>query len=281
MNPNKKSDIKYRIWNLIRSPFRTIHCTCHEWEIFDIQFAGCLKCGECHYCDSKFEDNTCTVMHLEDGSICCPITGFCIPVIRYSDKEYFDNVLKPNSSLNKPHVMLITFEEIFQITQWFLMGKQAQGCIQEETLKAAQKLKNELIKKLKEQKINPLQLNHKTLPCVLSVLSHSIHVTKPRLMQRADLELCKLCAMHILACLKKVELNNNCNKKINVVVGMLYLMKQGLVIKNQQWLPRVEVLKFCLPHENCLEKIFSLSLKVICETENELKVAIRQQIKML
>jgi hypothetical protein len=64
-------------------------------------------------------------------------------------------------------------------------------------------------------------------------------------------------------------------------VGLLYLMKQGLTIQNTQWLPQVQALQQCLPHETCLEKAFKLSMKLVCETENEVKLALRHRVKLL
>jgi hypothetical protein len=115
---------------------------------------------------------------------------------------------------------------------------------------------------------------------MLTVLAQTMHQLKLKVFKRASQELCLFCAGHITQCLNNLKLINVQNRKVNLVLGMLYLMKQGLVIQNKQWLPKTPELSHCLPHETNLEKVFKLSMKLVCETENEIKLALRQQVKL-
>ena len=134
---------------------------------------------------------------------------------------------------------------------------------------------------LKQQKMDTARSEPPTLPCLPSVLADTLHVLRPRQCSRATPQLCRFCAQHITRCLLNLRLGGAQSKRVSLVIGLLYLMKQGLTIQNVQWLPRVPSLQQCLPHETCLEKMFKLSMKLVCETENEIKLALRQRVKML
>jgi len=56
-----------------------------------------------------------------------------------------------------------------------------------------------------------------------------------------------------------------------------YIVLAGL----HDWLPRFNILNYCLPHENSLEKYFGYSIKIVCETENEVKSILRSRNKIL
>ena len=90
-------------------------------------------------------------------------------------------------------------------------------------------------------------------------------------------DFCNLCSFYIFQCLKQINIINISNKRVNFVIGILYLMKRGLVIHNKQLLPQILHLNYCLPHEINLEKLYQLSMKLICETENELKMTLRNK----
>ena len=52
------------------------------------------------------------------------------------------------------------------------------------------------------------------------------------------------------------------------VVGLLYLMRAGVIVKNQQVITKVEILECLLPSENLLESIFGFKSKNITDIEN-------------
>jgi len=270
------------IWRKARGPFRVVMCTKHNWERYDVQRAGCKLCGAQHCCSSSMVNNTCPLVQLDDGGVCCPLTGYCAPVVRYSEKEYVENVTyqRPKQEAQQPSFRML-YDEVLHLVKWFLTGQLSFSCKADEASKTVTRLHSLFIKMLKQHKLSTARHPERSLPCVCTVLAQTIHQQKPKHLERASEELCKFCATHISQCLNGLCLNNAQNRRVNLVVGMLYLMKQGLVIQNVQWLPKVPDLCHCLPHETSLEKVFKLSMKLVCETENEIKLALRQRVQLL
>lgn len=268
------------IWRKVRGPFRVIACKDHDWEMYDIQHAGCLRCGVMHCCGSGLDDNDCPLVHLEDGGVCCPITGFCAPVVRYSDNEFVKNVTYTRAKTERPQQQLL-FDEVLHLVKWFLLGNLSVLCKVDETNRIVSRIHTCFVKMLKQHKLSMARNSSKSLPCICTVLAQTTFLQKPKHLERPSEDLSNFCAVHISQCLNSLSLINVQNRRVNLVVGMLYLMKQGLVIQNIQWLPKVPALCHCLPHETSLEKIFNLSMKLVCETENEIKLALRQKVKLL
>jgi hypothetical protein len=265
------------VWRRIRAPFHVICCSSHDWEIYGIQSAGCLKCGTEHACAKDLCESQCPLVETDEGGVCCTITGYCLPTLRLSNHEYVDSVYF--TAPNKGNTAApISMDEIESVVQWFIMGKQSLKSKREDSLKTLNRYQNELIKNFKLQKMERHRANTSTRPCVVSIIAQTMQQVKPKYILKGTPELCRQCSQYIMKCLKNLNLINIQNKKINIIVGMLFLMKQGLVIQNIQWLPRITPLQHCLPHETSLEKSFKLCMKLVCETENEIKLALRQRI---
>ena len=268
----------HSVWRAARGPFRALVCAQHAWERYDTTRAGCLRCGCEHQCAPTTVGSSCPLAHLDDGGLCCTITGFCPPVVRYSDNEYVDHFV-PREAARSPDENL--HGEVTEIVEWFLMGSTTRACKREETVRALGRFACTVIKVLKQQKLDSAQAGPGRLPCLPSIIARALHALRPQRIMSPSRELCDFCAQHIVKCLLTLKITPLPHKRLNLVVGLLYLMKQGLVIQNIQWLPRTRSLVCCLPHENCLEKTFKLSMKLVCETENEVKLALRQKIRRL
>ena len=265
----------HEIWRKARGPFRSVDCVQHRWERYDVNRAGCLLCGACHACVSDTVGSVCPFAQMDDGSMCCTITAYSPAVVRYSKHEYTDTVAPAENRAEKNHDL---FEEVQSTVEWFLMGAVSRACKRDEIERTLQKCVLHLVKSLKQQKIDMALSGEVSLPCLPSALSRVIHQVRAHRTLVPTQELCAFCAQNISKCLISLQMGLAQNKRVNTVVGLLYLMKQGLVIQNTQWLPRVAGLACCLPHETCLEKSFKLSMKLVCETENEIKLALRQRI---
>jgi hypothetical protein len=263
----------------VRSPFHCVGCAAHTWEVYAIQNAGCLKCGAAHECKNHLRDSKCPLIETEEGGLCCSITGYCLPTLRLSNQEYVDNVYFMPHNTSCP-ITPIVVDEIQSIVQWFVLGKQSFKCKREDINKTIGRYQNALIKNFKTQKLSQRTSAHRRPPCIVSIIAQTVHQVKPKHITKGTRDLCNFCSEHIYKCLKNLKLTNIQNKKVNLVVGMLFLMKQGLVIQNIQWLPRVSKLQHCLPHETSLEKTFKLCMKLVCETENEIKLALRQRVRL-
>ena len=270
----------HHIWHRVRGPFRAIGCAEHQWERYDVHRAGCLLCGAGHECTPDTVGSVCPFAQLDDGSICCTITAYSPAVVRYSKHEYTDTLLPPENRAQKHHDL---FDEVQSTVEWFLLGAVSRACKLEETERTLQRCAALLVKSLKQQKADSAGPAGRPahLPCLPSALARVTHQLRPRPTVLPSHDLCVFCAQHITKCLITLQLGLAQNKRVSTVVGLLYLMKQGLVIQNTQWLPRVATLAYCLPHETCLEKSFKLSMKLVCETENEIKLALRQKIHKL
>lgn len=268
----------HAIWRQVRGPFRVLHCPGHTWERYDVNLAGCLACGAEHRCRTDAVQSTCPLVSLDDGSVCCTVTGYCPPVVRYSKEEYLE-VFVPQEAPSAQDCNL--YQEVLDITEWFLMGAATRACKQEETLRSLNRFGCNMVKTLKQQKLDAVRRGRAQLACIPEAVAHALHNMRPQRVAAPTKELCCFCAEHISKCLKALKLAPPPHKRVNMVVGLLYLMKKGLVIKDTQWLPRTASLSHCLPHETCLEKIFKLPMKLVCETENEVKLALRQRIRRL
>ena len=243
-----------------------------------MNLAGCLSCGCEHQCRTNTVESVCPLVNLDDGSVCCTITGYCPPVVRYSNDEYLEQFVPqeaPSIQNNNLH------QEVLDIIEWFLMGATNRECKHEEMLRSLNRFGCTVIKTLKQQKLDSVGSGLSHLPCIPVVVAHSLHIMRPQRIATPTKELCSFCAQHISKCLQTLKLAPPPHKRVNMVIGLLYLMKQGLVIQDTQWLPRTDSLSHCLPHETCLEKTFKLSMKLVCETENEVKLALRQKIRRL
>lgn len=267
------------IWRKLRGPFRILRCEAHSWERYDVQNAGCLRCGAHHTCRVHLDESDCPLMRMDDCSICCTITGFCVPTVRYSDNEFVEGVSYAQTRHDAQKRAKVTFDEIYSVVHWFLSGQQSVNCKKDEIDKSISKFHATSLKVLKSKKLRSGGEGLK-LPCVPSILAQTLSQLRLKMYSRATPTVCRFCASHITQCLNKLQLINAQSRKINLVLGMLYLMKQGLVIQNTQWLPKTPELMHCLPHETCLEKTFKLSMKLVCETENEIKLALRQLVKL-
>ncbi len=272
------NEAMHHVWHRVRGPFRAVACAEHQWERYDVQSAGCLLCGACHECTSDTVGSTCPFARLDDGSVCCTITAYSPAVVRYSKQEFTDTAAPPENRAQKNHDL---FDEVHATVEWFLMGDAARACKLDEAERTLQRCAALLVKTLKQHKAESARDGPLCLPCLPSVLARITHHLRPRPTLVPTPELCEFCARHITKCLVSLGLTPPQNKRVSTVVGLLYLMKQGLVIQNRQWLPRVATLAYCLPHETCLEKSFRLSMKLVCETENEIKLALRQKIQKL
>lgn len=274
----KQIDPVHSIWRTVRGPFRVIQCNGHEWERYDIQRAGCLKCGCQHRCRDHLFESECSLVRLDDCSTCCTITGFCIPTVRYSDNEYIENITYAPVKEAGRHTKVV-FDEVLSLVKWFLTSNFSVSCKKNEVNKILARVHVTSLKLLKQQKAKCLLIGQP--PCFLTAFAQTMHHMKMKSFCRASHQLCMFCATHITQCLNNLQLVNVHNRKSNLVLGMLYLMKQGLVIQNTQWLPRTPELASCLPHETNLDKVYKLSMKLVCETENEIKLALRHKVKLV
>lgn len=271
----------HAIWKSARGPFRHVTCVKHTWERFDCQMAGCILCGAKHECASVFAESVCPLEKQDDGAVCCTITGFSLPIVRYSKDEYVEHAVRLEGKCHVASAVESLSDSVSCIVNWFLVGSTSVECKKDEISRTLSRFHLLVVKELKVHKMKTAGDGVLSLPCLPDIIAQTIHQVHPKHCSRASQSLCQFCSQHITKCIINLDLVSSHTKRVSLVVGLLYLMKQGLTIQNVQWLPRVPSLAECLPHEACLEKTFKLSMKLVCETENEVKLALRHRVKLL
>ena len=101
-----------------------------------------------------------------------------------------------------------------------------------------------------------------------------------RFMEEASEDLVRHSAHNITRCLHILKANgirvSQGQRLRDMVCGMMYMLKNGLVYRDRVLLAAIPEVEKCLPHENKIEAHFGISSKVICMTENEVKLVFRE-----
>ena len=101
-----------------------------------------------------------------------------------------------------------------------------------------------------------------------------------RFIETASEDLVKQSSRQITCCLvemrtKGVKITAG-SRLQDLVCGLLYMLKHGLTFQSRMILAAIPEVDRCLPHENKIEAYFGISSKVICMTENEVKLVFRE-----
>jgi hypothetical protein len=250
------------------------------WEVYDVNQAGCLKCGAHHLCLTNAVDNTCPLIQCDDRTRVCDITGFVLHEVRHAADEYCDSTSYEAARAPHPQSCVITEDmeaEVRSVVASLLMGQRAACCRQQENAKQYNRLSQHMHKHMRMFKMtNPGQL-----PNVCVILAQALAQEKYwRFIEAASEELIRHCSHNISLCL--LELKTKGAKVVvgtrmqDLVCGMLYMLKHGLTFQNKVLLSAIPEVDRCLPHENKIEAYFGISSKVICMTENEVKLIFRE-----
>lgn len=276
--------MQYEIWRRVRKPFRYPSCRQCTWEVFDANEAGCLKCGRHHLCHANAVDNKCPLVECDDRTRVCTVTGFILPEVRHAKEEFLDGTSTAtlSSYTASAHRSQMAQreaedEEIEMLVNNFLMGEKARVCREQENGKQAARLSQHLLRQMKLFKLtHPGQMPH-----VCWLLAQAVSQEKYwRFIEPASRELARQAALEVARCMKTMRANG---VKItpgvrtrDLVCGLLYMLKHGLAYHNRMILANIPEVDRCLPHENKIETYFGISSKVICMTENEVKLVFRE-----
>jgi hypothetical protein len=268
----------HNVWHRVRGPFRCLQCTEHKWEQYDCDKAGCLSCGARHQCSSAISDSQCDLVTMDDASICCAITGFCPPCVRYSTQEYVGDTHVLMSSCAPASNNVDIWSVVNHIVVWFLVGNTTREIRNNKLKKILTRQHNLFIKSVRKHKLGSQRRFSLCIPEMFAIILHEQTFANCSI---ASDQLCHTCTNHITRCITDLDWARFESKHMRMVVGLLYLMKKGLIYNNVQWLQAVPELAACLPPESVLEKQFNLSMKLVCDTENEVKLTLRQRLHML
>jgi len=83
-------------WTKLRQLF-VLCVSCHEshvceWEVFDVDQAGCLLCLVIHWCS---HESCQDVTQTEDATV-CNVTGLCVSTANLVQSEYDENIVNYN-----------------------------------------------------------------------------------------------------------------------------------------------------------------------------------------
>lgn len=274
-------------WRFIREPFLIpygVHqCVVEDYETFDLDVAGCRKCGRIHRCS---DEKNC-VLSEHNGYRVCEITGCCVRHKIFSDNEFIDTVAHVSGSTTSRDtrrfdvVMIARWvEEIFLLHTQNLLREQQNNQFRRTVI---------LTRILKYYKSNKRVLNMvDALTCLVNSTSN---LRDPVVMPETDLQnTIRLCVDTVSSfCCRFAQLQFTVPSSIKMqgfVVGVLYLMRRGFVMFDTvQIVPRVSVLEEVLPVESSLKHAVGVNSRVMTETENIIKKAIKhlsvEQLRVL
>ena len=269
------------IWTRLRRPFRYPQSghAC-DWERYDVDRAGCTRCGKLHRCSGSMVGCTCPLAEADDGGHVCLITGLCVAEVRTCGEEYADRVVfesRHEYSCEDDGV----FERAQAVIRAFLTSCGTANCRRQEQEKSAQKLKQAFWRVLKQRK----RESPHSLPCVCGVVAEVAR--SEGLTELAPLPECgygvesllQRCASCITFCILQIHrmgFRKVCTggKFQGMVIGMLYQSRTGLRVGELFHMPAIPGVRALLPSETYLNSL-GVSNKIICDTENEIKSCIR------
>lgn len=266
--------MSHEIWRRVRRPFRIPCCITNcTWEVYDVNQAGCRRCGSHHFCKGNAVDNDCPLILCDDRTRVCSVTGYILPEVRHSTDEYCDTV----SYVERPVCTYDLDTEVQSAVATLLLGPRAMRCRQQENARQYTRLAHHMHKQMRAFKLT----NPGKWPSVCCILAQALAQEKYwRFIETASEDLVKQCSRNITLCLLELKSSggkvSSGTRLQDLVCGMLYMLKHGLTFQNRVLLSAIPEVDRCLPHENKIEAYFGISSKVICMTENEVKLIFRE-----
>lgn len=264
----------HEIWRRVRRPFRYPACVSGcAWEVYDVNHAGCRKCGRQHTCHSNAVDSTCPLILCDDRTRVCNITGYILPEVRHAHEEYCETVTYTDRPVNTQDLS----SEVYTVVSSLLLGQRAAFCRQQENTRQYIRLTQHIHKQMRLFKLT----HPGRLPSICRILAQAMAQEKYwRFIEPASEALVRHCSHNITQCLLELKSSNGKTaigpRLQELVCGMLYMLKHGLTFQNRVLLLAIPEVDRCLPHENKIEAYFGISSKVICMTENEVKLIFRE-----
>ena len=263
------------IWRTVRGPFRKLSCKEHRWERYDYNQAGCLDCGVEHICNQDLAGSCCPLQTADDGSVCCVITGFSLPVIRYG-KEFI-----PGCGMTVLHKEAVDFSVVVaSVVDKILYSAASRQACEEDMTRKIGGFRALLLRTLKEHKLK----HPRQTVCLPVLIGNVLHALKLPRRTLPDADLGRRCSPILSRCIGELLASCRYPKQLlteGFILGLLYLMRQGLVFEGKSWLPKIKSLQLCLPPETLLFKLFKISNKTICEVENEVKCILRRNVGLI
>ena len=268
------------VWTKLRRPF-VLCAGCHashvcEWEVFDVDRAGCLLCSVIHRCS---HESCRDVTQTEDATV-CNVTGLCVSTANLVQSEYDENIVSYNGGRagSKP-ACFAESDDVERYVHELLTSARCEASFRHEKAKFGAKLgacMNSLVCKsmATQTPLNMIQVVERSLGAM-----KSSRVTEQEFDHEARRRLAALCARQltlIIAVCDKCMPGRFKKSEMRIIVfGLMYLMRTGVSIEYITVIPRVPSLTFLLPVESNLQRFFDFKAKHITEVENKFKFLLR------
>jgi len=266
-------------WTQLRRPFTLCagqggHVC--EWEVFDVDRAGCVVCSAIHRCS---HESCRDVTQTEDATV-CNVTGLCVSTSNLVQSEYDDNIVNYNGGRVEGHPAApAETDDVERYAYELLASARCEASFRHEKLKLSAKLSTNInslmYKNMSSQThINMVQIVERSM-----IAMKSSRVTDTEFGRAARCRLAALCARQlalIVAVCEKYMPGKFKKSEMRIIVfGLMYLMRTGVVIEYITVIPRVPILSHLLPVESNLQRFFDFKAKHITEVENKFKFLFR------
>ena len=294
------TDPVYAVWHRVRAPFRMPRgchaCGVDDWEVFDVDKAGCVHCGRLHLCKDGGE----CMGTMEGDHQACEITGCWIrnrnfqqgytdtamPLKGNSNCDYqynlnnISNHCNPVTNSHPPPRQWVDGTHVARWLHTLVFSDTSRQCITREIQRVEDKAVIAFARVAKGFKLEGRQ------PCILEMLSHtryvlgSLRIPCKITSQQSFDDLVRECAAAILrftSCFRKVLMPHVPSAKLDhFVIGLIYLLRSGIVMFDTiQVVPRIPALRRLLPMETSLKMHFRIPCKIITEVENIVKITLK------
>ncbi len=292
------SDPIHGLWYRVRSPFKVPigchRCALADWEVFDVDKAGCLVCGRFHQCT---DGGNCPSVAESDHQA-CEITG-CWTRTRNFQQGYTDAAMPMScSDLQLTSKPWVDSERVRHWIHMLVYSDTAKQCIGREIQRVSDKVvffsllgtgipltshtqaSTAFARVAKAWKLDRRSPNIIGMFAQTRFAMGSLRVPCRLQSQKEYDTLAHTCAMAILeftSNFKKILMPHVPSTKLDhFIIGLIYLLRTGIVMFDTlQVIPRIPLLRRVLPMETCLKANFRIPCKIITEIENLTKTALK------
>jgi hypothetical protein len=282
----------HAVWLRVRAPFalpQNCHCCqLDDWEIFDVDKAGCRQCGRLHLC----KDGGDCLGEMDHDHQACEITG-CWIRTRNFQQGFTDTAMPMSSSASVSEYQRRPWVEGNHIVRWLtvlIFSDTAKRCIDREIHRVVDKASVAFARIAKAFKLEGRQPNMLEMLAETRFVMGSLRVPCRMLSQDVFDELAQTCVHAILRFtgnFRKILMPYVPMIKLDhFVIGLIYLLRNGIVMFDTvHVIPRIPSLRRLLPMETCLKAHYKIPCKIITEVVNITKIALksldRKRVKSL
>ena len=274
------ADPMHATWLRVRAPFilpQNCHsCQLSDWEIFDVNKAGCWQCGRLHVC----RDGGNCLGEMDHDHQACEITG-CWIRTRNFQQGFTDTGLPscPSASVYQQR----SWVEGNHVVRWLrvlIFSDTAQRCINREIHRVVDKASVAFSRIAKAFKHAGKQPNILEILAETRFVMGNLRVPCRMISQEVFDELAHSCVDAILTFtgnFRKILMPYVPMIKMDhFVIGLIYLLRHGIVMFDTlHVIPRIPSLRRLLPMETCLKSYYNIPCKIITEVENITKIALK------